>query len=150
MPHTSQHHKRCFLRQKCFGLLLRCHPILLRLSHPDPNPLRSQPQTPSGSHAPGFDTRFCAPAYTGTIRIPENRSAFARGTTFLTTYPDLPYLGELLQLRLGTSGQGMFASWNVRMVELTHLASGSKTLFACHGWIDKQSQWTRVLMASPG
>ncbi|MEW5311148.1 MAG: hypothetical protein WDW38_002887 [Sanguina aurantia] len=54
----------------------------------------------------------------GTIRIPENRSAFARGTTFLTTYPDLPYLGELLQLRLGTSGQGMFASWNPLTMEL--------------------------------
>lgn len=62
-------------------------------------------------------------------------------------YPRLPYLGELLQVRCGTTGQGLFATWHLRTVEVTHLASNERWVFQCHNWIDKKTNWQRVLIA---
>jgi hypothetical protein len=65
--------------------------------------------------------------------------------TFL--YPRLPFLGPLHQLRIGTDGSGLFAGWHVRRVEVTHVPSGQRWLFECHGWIDGKCGWQRVLPA---
>ena len=66
---------------------------------------------------------------------------------FDTTLPTLPCLPFPLQLRVGTTGQGMFAQWHLRTVEVTHLASGASWVFDCHDWIDKKCNWQRVLTA---
>jgi hypothetical protein len=64
-------------------------------------------------------------------------------------YPALPYLGELQQLRVGTSGEGMFADWHLKLAEVTHIATGKTWRFACSSWLDKQCGWQRVLTAKP-
>ncbi len=32
-------------------------------------------------------------------------------------------------------------------MEVTHLASGTRYVFPCHNWIDKKTNWQRVLVA---
>jgi hypothetical protein len=73
---------------------------------------------------------------------------FARGCADTFVYPRLPFLGELMQLRVGTTGEGMFATWHLRNVEVVHIASGERWVFNCHNWIDKKTQWSRVLPAA--
>lgn len=53
-----------------------------------------------------------------------------------------------LQIRVGTSGQGMFATWHLRTVEVVHIATGDRWVFNCHGWIDKKTSWCRVLVGA--
>jgi len=38
---------------------------------------------------------------------------FERGTSDAFLYPRLPFLGELQQLRVGTTGEGMNAAWHL-------------------------------------
>ncbi len=55
-----------------------------------------------------------------------------------------------MQLRVGTSGQGMFATWHLRTVEVLHISSNERWVFSCHNWIDKKTGWVRVLSAVKG
>ncbi len=52
-----------------------------------------------------------------------------------------------VQLRVGTDGQGMFATWHLKLVEVTHLSTGTVWRFHCHDWVDKNCGWQRVLIA---
>ncbi|KAG2501257.1 hypothetical protein HYH03_001064 [Edaphochlamys debaryana] len=84
----------------------------------------------------------------GTVVIQATPAQFSRGATDTFIYPRLPYLGELLQLRVGTTGQGAFATWHLRQAEVVHLQSNHRINFNCHNWIDKKVNWQRVLVAS--
>jgi hypothetical protein len=55
-------------------------------------------------------------------------------------------LGELHQLRLGTSGEGTGASWLPQNVEVVS-SSGDKWVFECNEWLDKKNEFQRFLMA---
>ncbi|GLC54185.1 hypothetical protein PLESTB_000832700 [Pleodorina starrii] len=85
----------------------------------------------------------------GTVMISATPQQFSRGSSDTFIYPRLPFLGQLLQLRLGTTGAGVFATWHLRAAEVTHLPSGERYFFNCHNWIDKKVNWQRVLVATP-
>ena len=51
------------------------------------------------------------------------------------------------QVRVGTTGEGMFATWHLRSVEVVHIATGDRWTFNCHNWVDKKAGWCRVLAA---
>lgn len=80
--------------------------------------------------------------------VQANPNQFSRGASDTFIYPRLPFLGELLQMRVGTSGAGVFATWHLRQVEVVHLASNTRFVFNCHNWIDKKVNWQRVLVAN--
>ncbi len=40
---------------------------------------------------------------------------FERGSSDVFLYPRLPFLGELQQMRVGTTGEGMGAGWHLAM-----------------------------------
>ncbi|KAG2432966.1 hypothetical protein HXX76_008694 [Chlamydomonas incerta] len=84
----------------------------------------------------------------GTVMVQANPNQFSRGASDTFIYPRLPFLGELLQMRVGTSGAGVFATWHLRQVEVVHLASNTRFVFNCHNWIDKKVNWQRVLVAN--
>ncbi len=46
--------------------------------------------------------------------VAANASQFARGAFDTFIYPRLPFLGELQQARVGTTGAGVFATWHLR------------------------------------
>ncbi len=52
-----------------------------------------------------------------------------------------------VQVRVGTNGQGMFATWHLKLVEVTHISSNTTWRFNCHDWVDKHCGWQRVLAA---
>ena len=54
----------------------------------------------------------------------------------------------MVQLRVGTTGEGMFATWHLRSCEIVHIASGDRWVFECHNWVDKKTGWCRVLVAA--
>lgn len=90
-----------------------------------------------------------SPPPPGTVMMSATPQQFSRGSSDTFTYPRLPFLGDLLQLRVGTTGSGVFATWHLRAVEVTHLPSGTRSLFHCHNWVDKKVNWQRVLVATP-
>ncbi|GFH11592.1 uncharacterized protein HaLaN_28979, partial [Haematococcus lacustris] len=81
------------------------------------------------------------------VQASSSLGQFARGSHDEFVYPKMPFLGQLTQLRVGTSGEGLFAQWHLRTVEVTHLGSGQRWLFNCHDWINKACRWQRVLSA---
>ncbi|GIL93968.1 hypothetical protein Vretimale_245, partial [Volvox reticuliferus] len=84
----------------------------------------------------------------GTVMVQATPQQFSRGSSDTFIYPRLPFLGELLQLRVGTTGAGCFATWHLRQAEVVHLATGTRYVFNCHNWIDKKVNWQRVLTAT--
>lgn len=50
---------------------------------------------------------------------------FARGNSDTFVYPRLPHVGDLLQIRVGTNGQGAFATWHLRQVTPWHASARS-------------------------
>ncbi|KAG1662011.1 hypothetical protein FOA52_009500 [Chlamydomonas sp. UWO 241] len=114
--------------------------------------------------APGYRVTFCtsnavmagtsAPVFfelvgdngsSGTVLTRPVSGQFSRGSEDTFVYPRLPFLGELHQVRVGTTGEGMFATWHLRAIDVVHVASGERWSFQCHNWIDKKTGWVRVL-----
>lgn len=85
----------------------------------------------------------------GTVLAKATMGQFSRGSRDEFIYPNMPFLGGILQLRVGTTGQGMFATWHLRGAEVVHISSGARWVFKCHDWIDKKCGWQRVLAAQP-
>jgi hypothetical protein len=84
---------------------------------------------------------------TGVVYASSERAQFSRGHHASFLYPRLPFLGQLHQLRVGTDGSGLFAGWHLRRVEVTHVHTGHRWLFECHGWLDKRNNYQRLLPA---
>lgn len=53
------------------------------------------------------------------------------------TFParQLPSLGRLLALRVGTDGTGIFPAWGLAWVEVSHLPTGQRWMFTLNDWI---------------
>jgi hypothetical protein len=51
------------------------------------------------------------PACAGIVHTTSQSGQFGRGCSDAFLYPRLPYLGQLLQLRVGNDGAGLFAAW---------------------------------------
>ena len=86
---------------------------------------------------------------TGTVLVQSTNAQFGRGCSDTFLYPRLPHVGELLQIRVGTTGQGVFATWHLRQVEVVHISTNQRHVFNCHQWIDKKCAWQKVLPAIP-
>lgn len=76
----------------------------------------------------------------GTVVVQPTTGQFSRGSSDTLVYPRLPHVGELLQMRVGTTGQGAFATWHLRQVGMQmctwHVEYGCKhiacaILFVC-------------------
>ena len=100
-----------------------------------------------GTSAPVFFELIGENGSSGTVLTKAAPGQFSRGSADTFVYPRLPFLGEMVQLRVGTTGEGMFATWHLRTVECVHIASGDRWVFSCHNWIDKKVGWCRVLPA---
>ncbi|KXZ51726.1 hypothetical protein GPECTOR_11g173 [Gonium pectorale] len=85
----------------------------------------------------------------GTVAIQGTPEQFCRGSSDTFIYPRLPFLGELLQLRVGTTGAGCFASWHLRQVVVEHIPTRQRYVFNCHNWVDKKVNYQRVLVPVP-
>lgn len=105
---------------------------------------------PVASAAPPRHPRCPAANPAGTILTKPVPGQFSRGCEDVFVYPRMPFLGEILQMRVGTSGEGMFATWHLRSVEVAHIASGDQWVLPCHAWIDKKCGWVRTLTAARG
>jgi hypothetical protein len=104
----------------------------------------------AGTNSQVFFELFGTAGSSGTIFPVCGNSEFERGCADTFLYPRLPHLGQLLQLKVGTDGGGMFPGWHLRLVEVAHIASGERWTFPCHEWLDRRCGWQRLLGTSKG
>ena len=102
----------------------------------------------SGTSAPVFFELIGDIGSSGTVTAKVTQGQFSRGCSDTFVYPRLPYLGEIRQVRVGTTGEGAFPTWHLRNVEVYHEGTRSKWVFDCHNWVDKKCGFQRVLMAN--
>uniref|UniRef100_A0A061QL18 Lipoxygenase homology domain-containing protein 1 n=2 Tax=Tetraselmis sp. GSL018 TaxID=582737 RepID=A0A061QL18_9CHLO len=76
----------------------------------------------------------------GRIQVqPAKRNAFTRGSVDTFSYPKLPYLGDLFQIRIHLDYQGLLGrGWELESVIVTHVASKTSWYCCYDDWIDKQ------------
>ena len=102
----------------------------------------------AGTSAPVFFELIGDVGSSGTVTAKQTQGQFSRGCSDTFVYPRLPFLGELRQVRVGTTGEGAYPTWHLRNVEVYHEGTQSKFVFDCHNWIDKKCGFARVLVAN--
>lgn len=94
-----------------------------------------------GSGVFGGSPRFWAVPGWGWAQpaAPSSVSTLLTRSLLTSSNPSMPFIPP--------PSQGMFATWHLRTVEVVHLSTGDTWAFGCHSWIDKKTQWQKILTA---
>ncbi|GAB4821886.1 hypothetical protein N2152v2_008932 [Parachlorella kessleri] len=86
----------------------------------------------------------------GVIMPVAAKRSFKPGRVDVFTFLDMPYLGDLQAIKVGTDGTGLFPGWHLRQVDVTHLPTEQRWVFACYNWLDKSCNYYRWLQLDGG